>query len=152
MLAVPVPTQENNEQDGVPKNMVPDPEWFNRDRTKFKDWWREMRLFLKSNRVMETNDRIIAILACLRGGTAGIYAQKKLDELDKETRIQNWDNFVQEIRKTFSNKTKAVDTKWKIQTFKQEKNMADFMIEFKPLAMKVNTDKLYAIFLLKKNI
>ena len=30
--------------------------------------------------------------------------------------------------------------------------MADFMIEFKPLAMKVNTDKLYAIFLLKKNI
>ena len=37
MLAVPVPTQENNEQDGVPKNMVPDPEWFNRDRTKFKD-------------------------------------------------------------------------------------------------------------------
>ena len=48
-----------------------------------------MRLFLKSNRVMETDDRIIAILACFRGGTAGIYAQKKLDELDKETGIQD---------------------------------------------------------------
>ena len=53
----------------------------------------------------------------------------------------------------FSDKTKAVDTEWKIKTFKQEKkNTADFMIEFKALAMKANTDKLYAIFLLKKNI
>jgi len=33
---------------------------------------------------METDDRITAILAHLRGGVAGIYAQQKLDELDKE--------------------------------------------------------------------
>ena len=30
--------------------------------------------------------------------------------------------------------------------------MADFMIEFKTLAMKIDIDKLHAIFLLKKNI
>jgi len=46
-----------------------------------------MRLFLKSNRVMETNDRIIAILACLRKGVVEIYTQKKLDELDKKLGI-----------------------------------------------------------------
>ena len=34
---------------------------------------------------MEIDDRITTILACLRGGVAGIYAQKKLDKLDKET-------------------------------------------------------------------
>ena len=35
--------------------------------------------------------------------------------------------------------------------FKQGKqNTADFIIEFEALAMKANTDKLYAIFLLKK--
>jgi len=33
---------------------------------------------------METNNRITVILACLRGDVAGIYTQKKLDELDKE--------------------------------------------------------------------
>ena len=52
----------------------------------------------------------------------------------------------------FSNKTKAADAKWKIETFKQEKNIADFMIEFNILAIKANTDELHAIFLLKKNI
>jgi len=36
---------------------------------------------------METNDRIMAILAHLRGGVASIYTQKKLDELDKELGI-----------------------------------------------------------------
>jgi len=45
-----------------------------------------MRLFLKSNRVMETNNRIITILAHLREGVVGIYAQKKLDKLDEEIR------------------------------------------------------------------
>ena len=48
---------------------------------------------------------------------------------------------------------KAADAKWRIESFKQgKKNTVDFMIEFKVLAMKVNMDELYAIFLLKKNI
>ena len=112
-----------------------------------------MRLFLKSNRVMETDNRITVILAHLRGDIAGIYAQKKLNELDKELGIQDWEEFVKEIKTTFSNKTRAVDAKWKIKTFKQGKwNIADFMIEFDALAMKADIDKLHAIFLLKKNI
>jgi len=60
---------------------------------------------------METYDRITAILAHLRGGVAGIYAQKKLDELDKELGTQNWDDFVKEIKITFSDKTKVADAK-----------------------------------------
>ena len=52
---------------------------------KFEDWWKEMRLFFKSNRVIETDNRITVILAHLRGGVVGIYIQKKLNKLDKET-------------------------------------------------------------------
>ena len=93
------------------------------------------------------------ILACLRGGLAGIYTQKKLNELDKETNTQNWEEFVWEIKNIFSDKTKTADAEWKIETFKQgKKNTADFMIEFDALAIKVDIDELHAIFLLKKNI
>ena len=54
---------------------------------------------------------------------------------------------------TFSNKTKAADAEWKIKIFKQEnQNIANFMIKFNALTMKVDTDELYAIFLLKKNV
>jgi len=156
MLVAPVPAavaNSKNVQAGLPKNMVPDPGWFDGDRTKFEDWWREIRLFLKSNRVLDTNDRITAILARLRGGVAGIYTQKKLDELDEELGTQDWDDFVKELKMTFSDKSKAADAKWKIETFKQGKrNTADFIIEFEALAMKADTDELHTIFLLKKNI
>ena len=112
-----------------------------------------MRLFLKSNKVIETNNRITVILTCLRGGITGIYTQKKLNELDKELEIQNWKEFAKEIMITFSNKTKAADAEWKIKTFKQGKqNIANFMIKFNALAMKVDTNELHAIFLLKNNV
>jgi len=52
-----------------------------------------MRLF-KNDQVIETDDRITVILAYIREGVAGIYAQKKLNELDEEIRIQDWDKFV----------------------------------------------------------
>jgi len=136
----------------LPKNIVPDLGWFDGDWMKFEDWWRGIQLFLKSNRVIETNDRITAILACLRGGVAEIYTQKKLDKLDKELRTQDWDDFVKEIKTMFSDKSKATDAKWKIEIFKQGKrNTVNFIIEFEALAMKADTDELYAIFLLKKN-
>jgi len=83
----------------------------------------------------------------------GIYTQRKLNELDKELGTQDWKDFVKEIKTIFSNKTKVADAKWKIEIFKQEKkNTMDSMIEFEALAMKVNTDDLHTILLLKKNV
>jgi len=155
MSVAPAPVAaavSENVQAGLPKNMVPDPGWFNSDQLKFENWWREIRLFLKSNRVNGTDDRITAILACLRGGVVGIYAQKKLDKLDEDNDTQDWDDFVKELKTTFSNKSKAADAKWKIETFKQGKqNTVDFIIEFEALATKTDTDELHVIFLLKKN-
>ena len=53
----------------------------------------------------------------------------------------------------FSDKMKVTDAEWRIESFKQrKKNMVDFMIEFEVLAMKADMNKLYAIFLLKKNV
>ena len=156
-MKVPAPapmkvTGQENGQAGLPKNMVPDPGWFDSDQMKFEDWWRRIRLFLKNNRVMKTDDRITVILAHLRGGVVGIYTQRKLNELDKELGTQDWDDFVKKIKMTFSDKTKAANAEWKIEIFKQrKKNTVDFMIEFEALAMKTDTDELHTIFLLKKN-
>ena len=53
----------------------------------------------------------------------------------------------------FSNKSKAADAKLKIKIFiHSKKHIADFIIEFKVLAMKAETDDLHTIFLLKKNV
>ena len=61
------------------------------------------------------------ILACLREGVVDIHVQKKLDELDEELGTQDWEDFVKEIKTTFSNKTKTVYAEWRIESFKQKK-------------------------------
>ena len=109
MSTAPAATPAVNKSARMPKSMVLDPGWFDGDRMKFEDWWRGIRLFLKSNRVNRTDDRITAILACLRGGVAGIYAQKKLNELDDENNIQDWNNFIKEMKTMFSDKSKTAD-------------------------------------------
>ena len=109
MSTAPAPTI--NELAGMLRNIVLNLGWFDGNQTKFEDWWREIRLFLKSNRVTGMDNRIIVILAHLRGGVVEIYAQKKLNELDEETNTQNWEEFVWEIKNMFSDKTKTVDAK-----------------------------------------
>ena len=65
---------------------------------------------------------------------------------------QDWEDFVKDIKTMFSNKTKVADIKQKIEFFKQGKrNTVYFMIEFKILVMKADTDELHMI-LLKKNV
>ena len=137
----------------MPKSMVLDLGWFDGDKMKFEDQQKGIRLFIKSNRVIGTDDRITEILAQLRGSIASIHAQKKLDQLEEETDIQDQNNFVKELKMTLSNKSKTADTKWKIKTFKQgKKHITNFIIEFEVLAIKAETDNLHAIFLLKKNV
>ena len=151
MSTAPAPAVYN---ESVPtKTMIPDPGQFDGDRTKFEDWQRRIHLFLKSNRVVAADKKITTVLAQLRGGVVGIYTQKKIDELENTEDTQSWEEFVKEIKTVFSNKSKAADAEWKIETFKQDrKHIADFIIEFEALAMKAETDDLHMIFLLKKNI
>jgi len=107
MSTVPVLVVYN---ESIPtKTMVPDPGWFDGNRTKFEDWWRGICLFLKSNRVVAANKRITAVLARLRGGIARIYTQKKIDELEDTDNTKSWEEFVEEIKTAFSDKSKAAD-------------------------------------------
>ena len=70
---------------------------------------------------------------------------------DKEN-FQDLNDFNREI-KMFSNKSKIANTEQKIETFKQSKKyFTNFIIKFEPLAIKVETNDMYTIFLLKKNV
>ena len=93
------------------------------------------------------------MLVRLRGGIAGIYVQRKINKLEETEDTQDWEEFIREIKTAFSNKNKAADAEWKIETFQQgKKHIANFMIKFNTLAMKAETDNMHTIFLLKKNV
>jgi len=47
-----------------------------------------MKLYLRANKVTDTNEKIIAVLGRFQGGTAGAFAQQKLDKLDRGATLQ----------------------------------------------------------------
>jgi len=107
-----VPTEVVNH-----KLMVLEPGWFNGDRKTFEDWWRVMKLYLKANKVTDANKKIIAVLGRFRGGTAGAFAQQKLDKIDRGDNTPSWNVFETELQLVYSDKTKEANTKWHIETF-----------------------------------
>ena len=56
------------------------------------------------------------MLVQLREDIAGIYIQKKINELEDKEDTQDWKEFVKEIKTAFSDKSKAVNAEWKIET------------------------------------
>ena len=79
--------------------------------------------------------------------------REEIIKLEETKDTQDWEEFVKEIKTAFSDKSKAADVEWKIETFRQgKKHIANFMIGFNILAMKAETNEMYAIFLLKKNV
>ena len=64
------------------KSMILDLVRFNSNQIKFKDWWRGIWLFFKSNRVIVTDNKITVVLAQLRGSITEIYIQKKISQME----------------------------------------------------------------------
>ena len=135
------------------KSLVPDPGFFDGTRSKFDDWWRNMKLFLRFNKVTSADDKAIAIIARMRGGTAGAFGDMKFREMEDDDDAIDWDEFADELEKTFSDDALHSRAQWDIEKFKQrDKHTADFLIEFEVLKARAKTDDTHAMFLLKKNV
>ena len=112
-----------------------------------------MKLYLRANKVTDADEKIIAVLGRFQGGTAGAFAQQKLNKIDEGDDTPSWDAFKAELQLVYSNKMKEADAEQHIKTFTQgKKHIADFLIKFMALASKAQTDNQYVIFLLKKNV
>jgi len=123
------------------KSIILEPVWFNGDRKTFKDWWRAIKLYLRVDKVTDTDEKIIVVLGRFREGTAGAFAQQKLDKIDRGDSTPSWDAFEAELQLVYSDKTKEANAEWRIETFTQEKkHITDFLIEFMALASKAQTD------------
>ena len=107
---------------GEHKSTVPEPGWFDGNRKGFKDWWRAMRLYLKANRITGAEDKVTAVLSRFRRGTAGAFAQQKLDEIEEQDDTPSWDAFKAEIKLIYQDKTREANAEWHIEMLPKVEN------------------------------
>ena len=71
-----------------------------------------MKLYLRANKVTDADEKIIVVLGRFQGGTAGVFAQQKLNKIDEGDNTLSWDAFEAELQLVYSNKTKEANTEW----------------------------------------
>jgi hypothetical protein len=134
------------------KVLVPDPGFFEGDRTKFKDWYRTLAFYIRANNITSDDAKISIALSRMRGRIAGAYAEMKLEELDDDEDTYDWDDLKADLKKNFMEEGGEGKAQWQIEEFRQGKqNIADFMVLFESLKKQADIDDKHAIFLLKKN-
>ncbi|EKM73196.1 hypothetical protein AGABI1DRAFT_135377, partial [Agaricus bisporus var. burnettii JB137-S8] len=120
-------------QTDVLKSLIPNPKDFGGNREEFSEWWRSMTLFLKYNKVTDTDQKIIATIVRLKGQIPSYFAEVWTEKIASEI-TYTWDTFEEEIKTSFGKGNEKDIAEEKIESLKQgKKNTMDFLVEFTAL-------------------
>ena len=153
MLTVLVPVLAGTLQAVMPKNMVLDLKWFDENWMIFENWWREIQSFLKSNKIIVTEDKITISLT-QRKHCRDICIERKLMRWKKKKIFRIGIDLLKKSRQHSATRVRQQIPNGKSSYLdkKRKKHITKFMIKFEVLAIKAETNNMHAIFLLKKNI
>jgi len=71
-----------------------------------------MKLYFRANKVTDANEKIIAVLDRFQGGTAGAFAQQKLNKINRGDGTPSWNVFEAKLQLVYSDKMKETNTEW----------------------------------------
>ncbi|KAF7773493.1 transcriptional regulator family: Zinc finger, CCHC-type [Agaricus bisporus var. burnettii] len=138
-------------QTDVLKSLIPNPKDFGGNREEFSEWWRSMTLFLKYNKVTDTDQKIIATIVRLKGPVPSCFADIWTEKIATNF-TYTWDTFEEELKTSFGKGNEKDIAEERIESLKQgNRNTMDFLVKFTALMYKAKIDDQHAIFLLKRH-
>jgi len=69
-----------------------------------------MKLYLRANKVTNTNKKIIPVLGKFQEKTVGAFAQQKLNKINGKDDTPSWDAFETELQLVYNDKMKEANT------------------------------------------
>ncbi|XP_006458360.1 hypothetical protein AGABI2DRAFT_115378 [Agaricus bisporus var. bisporus H97] len=115
------------------KSLIPSPKDFGGNREQFSEWWRSMTLFLKYNKVTDTDQKIIATIVRLKGPVPSCFANIWTEKIATNF-TYTWDTFEEELKTSFGKGNEKDIAEERIESLKQgNKNTMDFLVEFTAL-------------------
>ncbi|EKM73947.1 hypothetical protein AGABI1DRAFT_95973 [Agaricus bisporus var. burnettii JB137-S8] len=133
------------------KSLIPNPKDFGGNREQFSEWWRSMTLFLKYNKITDTDQKIIATIVRLKGPVPSCFADIWTEKIATNF-TYTWDTFEEELKTSFGKGNEKDIAEERIESLKQgNRNTMDFLVEFTALMYKAKIDDQHAIFLLKRH-
>jgi hypothetical protein len=87
------------------KIKLAEPEFFDGSHQQFRDWLRQILVFVQGCKVTDDEDKIFTTLSYMKGGAATVWAQKFVDDHLTAPTLGTWADFVDGLKATFEDKT-----------------------------------------------
>lgn len=132
--------------------IIKDPGMF-KDRYTFDEWWKATKLYIRFQKSLTDDQKILAVLSRMMEGSGRHWASNKLDALAVDNEDITWLGFSDDIATRFSIANKSVAAKARLEVLKQEKRTVDeFLDEFEELLKLSNLGKETGKYILEKNV
>src|SRR6202048_1068285 len=137
------------------KIKVAEPEAFDGSASKFRDWHRQLLIYIRGCRITDDDDKILLTLSYMKSGTATAWATRFFDSTVTNDNFGSWNQFEDQLKATFEDKTQGRRARERLENFRQgSRNIDDYVSRFQALAQDANLHGHDAelIRLLKRNV
>jgi hypothetical protein len=118
---------------------VATPEAFDGSPLKFRDWHRQVLIYIRGKKVTADDDRILVALSYMKSGTAAAWANRFFDaNLDG---LGTWAEFETQLKAAFEDKTQGRKAREKLENLHQGSlRIDDFVSRFESLTQDAGMD------------
>ena len=122
-----------------PKIKVAEPEAFDGSASKFRDWHRQLLIYIRGCRITDDDDKILLTLSYMKSGTAAAWATRFFDSTVTNDNFGSWNQFEDQLKATFEDKTQGRRARERLENFRQgSRNIDDYVSRFQALAQDAN--------------
>ena len=119
--------------DSVSTIKVAPPEAFDGNALKFRDWHRQLLIYIRGKRIEANDDKILLTLSYMKTGTAATWANRFFDVHAAD--LGTWAEFEIQLKAAFEDKTLSRKAREKLENLHQgSSRIDDFISRFESLA------------------
>jgi hypothetical protein len=124
------------------KVKVAEPDTFDGTPSLFRDWSRQIVVFLKARKVIDDSDKILTTLSYMKKGNAAIWAQQYVDRYIQSPTMGTWEEFTNALFARFGDRTHARKVREKLEHFPQGRITIDeYMNRFESMTADAGLDE-----------
>jgi Ty3 transposon capsid-like protein/Zinc knuckle len=121
------------------KIKVAEPEAFDGSAHKFRDWHRQLLIYIRGRHIIADDDRILLTLSYMKTGTAAAWANRFFDLNAAD--LGTWEEFAVQLKAAFEDKTLGRKAREKLEHLHQgTSRIDDFISRFEALTVDAGID------------
>lgn len=115
----------STQPDNASKIKVAEPDIFDGSIANFRDWVRQVAIYMRAKQVASDKSKILTTLSYMKKGNAAIWAQQYVDQYLDQPMMGTWDQFTLKLHTRFQDCTHNKKVHEQLERFLQGRFLVD---------------------------